>query len=115
MRIAVDRALGQGELQAAELLVQVAATCQQEITVLASDAGGCGKAGLGDLERSKARQVARAAAKSMECGEQLGQVGICGCRLAAGDRLPERDWAAVHQQRLIDVVVDADCRDVCAG
>jgi hypothetical protein len=78
VRVAVDRALGQGELQAAELLVQVAATCQQEITVLASDASRRGKAGLGYLERSKARQVARAAAKAMECGEQPGQVGLGG-------------------------------------
>ena len=35
--------------------------------------------------------------------------------LAAGDRLPERDRVVVHEQWLIDLLADVDCRDVRAG
>ena len=36
-------------------------------------------------------------------------------RVAAGHRVPERDRVAVHQQRLIDLLVHADRRDLRCG
>ena len=113
MRIPVDRARRQSELQAAELLVQLAAACQQEITVLGGDAGGLGQAGLRESwNGSKPARSHGQPPSRVECGQQPGQVGMGGRRLAARDRVPERDRVAVHQQRLIDLVVDADCGDV---
>ena len=44
--------------------------------------------------------------------KQAGQVDVTGRRLAAGDRVPERDRVAVRHHRLIDLVVDADCGDI---
>jgi hypothetical protein len=51
----------------------------------------------------------------VERREQAGQIRIGRCRIAARHLMPERDRAPVHEQRLIDLFIDANRRNVRRG
>ena len=97
MRVSVDRAARQGELQLRELRVQLAAPGPQEVAVGGGHALSDGEPRFGGVERIEAGQVTRAVAEVVERLEQAGQVGEGRCRIAAGHRVPERDRVPVHQ------------------
>ena len=115
MRVPVNRAARQGERQVPELVVQLGTAGSEEVAIAGGDAGGVGQAGLRVTERIKAGQVARTVSGRVERGEQARQIHMRGHRLTAGHRVPERDRVAVHQQRLLDLLVNPDRRDACRG
>ena len=112
MRVPMDRPLRQGELQIAELLVQLGASRPEEVAIAGGNAVGCGQAGLRSPQRIEAGQLTWAVSERVEAREQAGQIHMRGLRLPAGHRVPERHRVIVHQQRLIKLLVHADRRDV---
>ncbi len=95
--IPVDRATREGELQVAQLLVQVGAACAEEVTVAGCDAIHFGQAGFRSPQRIEAGQVIWAISERVEARQQAGQIHVRRRRLAAGHRVPERDLAIICQ------------------
>jgi hypothetical protein len=115
VRVAVDRPARQRELQVLQLVVQIVAARLEEIAVVQSDGPGAGQAGLRGPQRIEAGQLAWAVRGLVERGEQARQVDVGRGWVTAGDRVPERDWVAVYHHGLVDLVEDADRRDLAGG